>query len=95
MNTLYFVETQSSKLGRWFVECDRDSNSREYVLGLIRSGEVDPVKVLEVNEDEGTCRDVTEEFKHCAKWGDHQSPDWQAAKFDHARDIAKNWEPAL
>jgi hypothetical protein len=60
---LYFVETQHSSLGRWFIECDRDKNSRAQIIGLIRSGEVDPVKVLEVIEDEGTCRDVTEELK--------------------------------
>lgn len=79
MTTLYFIETQSSRLGRWFIECDRDSNSRAQVIGLIRSGEVDPVKVLEVIEDEGTCRDVTDEFKHCAKWGDHTETPAQRA----------------
>ena len=62
MNPLYFIETQTAKLGRWFIECDRDKNSRAYVIELIRTGEVDPIKVLEICEDEGTCRDVTDEI---------------------------------
>jgi hypothetical protein len=69
-NPIYLIEHQG-KVGRYFIECDRDTNSRQFAIGLIRSGEVNPVKVLEVVEDEGTCRDVTEEFLHCAKWGDH------------------------
>lgn len=97
-NVLYFIETQSSRLGRWFIECDRDSNSRADAIELIRSGEVDPVKVLEICEDEGTCRDVTDEFIHCAKWGDHQertfnrpdAADAQAAAWDRARDLRKH-----
>jgi hypothetical protein len=75
-NPIYLIEHQG-KVGRYFIECDRDTNSRQFAIGLIRSGEVNPVKVLEVVEDEGTCRDVTEEFLHCAKWGDHLSPDYR------------------
>jgi hypothetical protein len=61
MNTLYFIETQTAKLGRWFLECDRDSNSRDAALSSIRNGEA--IKVLEISEDEGTCRDVTDDLR--------------------------------
>lgn len=64
---LYFIETTSPRIrGAWFIECDRDQNSRAHVIGLIRSGEVDPVKVLEVDEDAGTCRDVSAEILEAA-----------------------------
>ena len=60
---LYFLEIQSPRIrGAWFTEMDRDTNSRAHVIGLIRSGEVDPVKVLEIDEEAGSCRDVTEEL---------------------------------
>jgi hypothetical protein len=62
MNALYLIETQHERLGRWFIETDRDNNSRSYAISLIKSGEVKPIKVLEVCEDEGTCRDVTQEL---------------------------------
>lgn len=58
-NPLYLVEASFGSIGRAFIETDRDKNSRKHVVELISSGEVDPVKVLEVCEDEGTCRDVT------------------------------------
>jgi hypothetical protein len=90
MQPIYLVEHQGLR-ARYFVETDRDSNSRAQVIGLIRSGEVNPVKVIEVCEDEGTVRNVTEEFLHCAKWGDHvteQTP--LATASDHARDLRKH-----
>lgn len=62
MQPLYLIEASFGRLGRAFIETDRDTNSRAYVIGLISSGEVKPVKVLEIIEDEGTCRDVTEEL---------------------------------
>lgn len=61
-NPIYFLETQHSRLGRWFIEVDRDSNSREHVINLIRTGEHEPIKVLEVCEDEGWVRDITREI---------------------------------
>ena len=94
---LYFLETKTSKLGRWFIECDRDSNSRAHVIGLIRSGEVDPVKVLEVCEDEGTVRDVTDEIKAAAiesAFAEFSPVDLQALAFDHERDLRKHSEIA-
>lgn len=64
---LYFVETSSPRIrGSWFVETDRDSNSREFALSEVRRG--DAVKVLEVIEpcDEyprGQVLDVTQEMQ--------------------------------
>ena len=59
MNTLYFIECSYGRLGNAFRETDRDSNFRNAALGLIRSGEISAIKVLEVNEDAGTVRDCT------------------------------------
>ncbi len=73
MNTLYFVETTSPRLGNWFLECDRDTNSRASAIRQIREGDI--IKVLEVNEDAGTVRDVTDELKEEAA----QGPSWNAA----------------
>ncbi len=83
MNTLYFIETQTAKQGRWFLECDRDKNSREAALESVRNGEA--IKVLEVNEDEGSCRDVTDDLRaECGYPDDYRTPftgqdaiDWQ------------------
>lgn len=61
---LYLAEVDLGRLGRVFIETDRDSNSREYVIGLIRSREIEPIKVLEIDECQGSCRDVTEEIIH-------------------------------
>ena len=56
LNKLFFVEHNFGRLGRAFLELDRDSNSREAVLNLIRTREVDPVCVLEVDEEAGIIR---------------------------------------
>lgn len=93
MQPLYLIEADFGRIGRAFIETDRDTNSRAHVIELIRSGEVKPIKVLEIVEDEGTCRDVTDEFIHCSKWGDHETEtiaDRQARAFDHARDLRKH-----
>jgi hypothetical protein len=93
MNTLYFIETQTAKLGRWFIECDRDSNSREAAIKLIRSGEVCPVKILEICEDEGTCRDVTYDDDFIQAVVDARLPEILNSVFDgwdRARDLRKH-----
>lgn len=59
---LYFIENDYGRLGRAFVETDRDDNSRADVIHQIRSGGIHPVKILEIDEDAGSCRDVTEEI---------------------------------
>ena len=95
-NPLYFVETVSPRVrGAWFVELDRDTNSRAHVIGLIRTGEVRPIKILEVDESAGTCRDVTlelteeaddmaiDEFERVESLG-------LADRFDRARDLRKH-----
>ena len=55
---IFLIEAQFGR-GRAFIETDRDQNSRVFALGLIRSGDVDCIKVLEIDEDAGTVRDCT------------------------------------
>jgi hypothetical protein len=62
---LYFIELDFGKAGAAFAETDRLTNSRKWAIDAIRSGEwpnCEVLRVLEVNEDEGTCRDVTEDM---------------------------------
>lgn len=62
---LYFVEVNFGTVGTAFVETDRLANSRQSIINAIRHGEwpgCEVERVLEVNEDEGTCRDVTEDM---------------------------------
>jgi hypothetical protein len=61
-NPLYLVECSYGRLGNAFRETDRDTNNRKEVEALIRSGEIKAIKVLEIDEDAGTCRNVTDEF---------------------------------
>ena len=91
MNTLYFIETSTPRIrGAWFLETDRDTNSREFAMKEVRRGDV--VKVLEVNEDEGTVRDVTEELRaECGHPEEHRTTltgeDAAAWQADRARDL--------
>lgn len=58
---LYFAECSYGRLGVEFQALDRDKNSRAEIVRQIRSsGEI--IKVLEIDEEAGTCRDVTEEL---------------------------------
>lgn len=60
---LYFVEVEGQNVrGKWFLEFDRDQ-SRNDVIDIVREHGQRVKKVLEVVEDEGTSRDVTEDFK--------------------------------
>jgi hypothetical protein len=60
---LYFVEADFGRHGRAFVETDRDKNSRRQVIENIAQGQLENViQVLEIVEDEGSCRDVTEDI---------------------------------
>lgn len=64
---LYFIEIRGLNVrGRWFLEYDRDE-TRADVLDTIRLYRSQVIKVLEVIEDEGTCRDVTAEMLHEAQ----------------------------
>lgn len=56
---LYLAECRYGRYGNAFRETDRDRNSRGEIIGLIRSGEIDVIKVIEIDEVEGYCRDVT------------------------------------
>lgn len=61
MQPIYLIEHQGLR-ARYFLEIDRDSNSRSEVIDMIRTKQCDPVKILEVDEDAGSCRDVTDEL---------------------------------
>jgi len=62
---LYFAECSYGKLGNEFQATDRDKNSRASIVREIRSGGIDPIKILEIDEQAGTCRDVTDELMLC------------------------------
>jgi hypothetical protein len=60
---IYFAECRYGRLGNAFRETDRDSNSRDEIISLMRSGEIEAIKILEVNEINGTVVDVTLELQ--------------------------------
>jgi hypothetical protein len=60
---LHFVECSFGKLGNAFVERDTADMDRKATLADFVSGQFDkPLRVLEVIPDEGTARDVSEDF---------------------------------
>ena len=59
---LYLAECRYGRYGNAFRETDRDRNSRHEIVDLIRTGEIDVVKVIEIDEVEGTAIDVTDEI---------------------------------
>ena len=61
MHPIYFAECHYGKLGKEFQATDRDTNSRAEIVRQIRAGAI-VIKVLEVDEEAGSCRDVTEEL---------------------------------
>jgi hypothetical protein len=92
---LYLIEASFGRRGRAFIETDRDANSRDKVVELIRSGEVTPVKIICVDEDAGSVCDVTSDIMklvQAAHAADEIAAvlDRQAATFDHARDLRKH-----
>ena len=94
---LYFVQVRGLRGNVYFLELDPDDNSAGAVRCLIRH-DSSVVKVLEVCEDEGTCRDVTEDIRREALAGVVPEPpepfDHQAARWDRDRDLRKHGEPA-
>lgn len=74
--------------------------TRNEVISRVRSGEyaADEIVFIHYVTMNEVPQDVTEELKHCAKWGDHEERtfnrpdalDAQAAAFDHARDLRKH-----
>src|ERR1700761_8459213 len=90
---LYFVEVNyGTKIGRAFVELDRDRNSREAVIEDIRTGQHrDVLTILEVDASAGRCRDVTLEILGEAQFAAELAEiNRQADAFDHARDLLKH-----
>ncbi len=63
---LYLAECRFGRANA-FLETDRDANSWDQIVDLIRHGEIDVIKVIEIDEAEGTCRDVTCEIVHAAE----------------------------
>lgn len=62
---LYLIEVDYGRSGRSFVEFDRDTNSRASIIKDIADGQYDRgeiVTILEIFEDEGTCRNITEDI---------------------------------
>jgi hypothetical protein len=92
---LYFVENDHGRLGREFMALDRDDNSRADIVRQIRSGGIHPVKILEIDEDAGSCRDVTDELM--AEAAQQREPPTGAELLqtlvdmqrDHRRDLLK------
>lgn len=65
--TLYFVRVSDGD-SYW---PERVCASRKTLLQDLRSGEIkNEVEILECNPVEGTCRDVTEDFRDWAREGD-------------------------
>jgi hypothetical protein len=62
LSPLYLAECRFGRHGNAFRETDRDTNSRSEIIDLIKSGDIDVVKVLEIDEQEGSVRDVTAEI---------------------------------
>lgn len=90
---LYFVEYDYGRLGKAFCELDRDSNSRADVIREISGSDLPVLCVLEVIEDEGACRNITEDIMREVEMLDYEPPskqdmiDWQR---DHAHDLRKH-----
>lgn len=93
---LYFAECNHGRLGNEFAALDRDHNSRAEIIREIRSGGIKPVKILEVDEQAGSCRDVTEEL--IAEAAEPREPRSHAElrqllidyQRDHHRDLLKD-----
>lgn len=62
LSPLYLAECSYGRLGNAFRETDRDTNSRAAIIDLIRTGEIDVIKVIEIDEVAGTVCDVTNEL---------------------------------
>ncbi len=96
--SLFFIECDFGRIGRSFVEIDRDRNSRQCVIDDIGAGEYrDVLTVLEANPVSGKCKDVTDEILGEVSFAaamsaisDVINATPQASAFDHARDHLKH-----
>lgn len=98
---LYFCECRYGRLGIEFESLDRDKNSRAAVVQQIRSGGIDPVRIIEVIEPcedfpRGQVLDVTAELIEAAA-KPREIPEFEELrqrlvdlKNDHQRDLLKN-----
>jgi hypothetical protein len=81
---LYLVECSYGRLGNAFRETDRDTNSLQSILDLIRSGEINPIKILEIDEEMGRVEDITAEVMEkvgepeMTRFTGEEAAQWQA-----------------
>lgn len=71
--------------------------TRRGVIDRIRTGEYPRSQIAFIHyvTMNDVPQDVTQEFLHCSKWGDHETEATPlAAAFDHARDLAKHSQAA-
>jgi hypothetical protein len=93
---LYFAECSYGRLGNEFQALDRDKNSRAEIIREIRSGGINPIKILEIDEQAGSCRDVTDELMAEAeaerepRTHDEIAEALRAALIDRKRDLMKH-----
>lgn len=93
---LYFAECSHGKLGNEFQALDRDHNSRDEIIREIRSGGINPIKILEVDEQAGSVRDVTDELVAEAeaerepRTHDEIAEALRSALIDRKRDLMKH-----
>jgi hypothetical protein len=96
LRPLYFAECSHGRLGNEFQALDRDANSRAEIVRQIRvTGNV--IKVLEIDEGAGSCRDVTDELAAEAAAHEPATLDESCQKLrnilaehDHRRDLIKH-----
>jgi len=91
---LFFAECSYGRLGREFQATDRDTNSRVEIVRQIRSGAIDPVKILLVDEQAGTVTDVTQELLTEAAEQAREVPeleDLRQRRVDLARDRRRDY----
>lgn len=81
---IYFVQVDLGRQGLVWLE--RSDTSRKDTINDIREGQiVDVTAILECNPVEHICRDVTEEIKHAAQYGEpHESPALRARLYEAA-----------
>lgn len=86
---LYLVECDFGPHGTEFVPCNRNTSSFSQVVSDIIAGQYeDVIKVLEVFEDEGTVRDITEDVaRACFESAEPELDHEGVPTFGHYQDF--------
>lgn len=89
---LYLVECDVGPHGTEFAPCNRNASSFDQVVSDIVTGQYeDVIKVLEIFEDEGTCRDITEDVaRACFERAEPEMDDEGNPTFGHYQDFLEN-----